>query len=425
VTVVPPPAPAEHGGARPLTIVIVDDSAVQRRFARAAIEADDDLRVVGEARNGRDAVELVHRLRPSAVLMDLHLPVMNGIEAIERIMATLPTPILVCSAFVDGDDRDNAAAALAAGAVDVMEKPGSNRPARDHGDGPDHGAGLDAYADLLRRRLRMAGRVKVITHPRARLGGPVGTMSTRGLSTRGLSTRGPSTSGLSTRGLDGAPRPAGGVATSSPAGSLDGLRPRPVDVIAIGASTGGPQALALVLADLPANLEAAVVVVQHMADGFIEGLAGWLDGLCAMPVRVGALGRCLVPGTVTIAPSGANLVVHGRLRVTIEEPPTSQHHVPGIDVTLRSVADAVGPAAVGVLLTGMGRDGADGLKRMRDSGAFTIAQDEDSSAVYGMPAAAVALDAVDLQLPLTDVSAALLRLTGAPTPEAPSTGAES
>lgn len=403
MTVVPPSAPAEHGGARPLTVVIVDDSAVQRRFARAAIEADRDLRVVGEARNGQDAVDLVHRLRPSAVLMDLHLPVMNGIEAIERIMATRPTPILVYSAFVDGADRDNAAAALAAGAVDVMEKPGSNRAEREHAAGADHGAGLEHYADLLRRRLRMAGRVKVITHPRARLGGPVGTMSTRG--------------------LDGPRRPVGRAATAAPAPSLAGLRARPVDVIAIGASTGGPQALALVLADLPSSLDAAVVVVQHMADGFIEGLASWLDSLCALPVRVGTPGRRLVPGTVTIAPSGGNLVVHDRLRVTTQEPPATQHHVPGIDVTLRSVADAVGPAAIGVLLTGMGRDGADGLKQMRGRGAFTIAQDEESSAVYGMPAAAMALDAVDLQLPLADVSAALRRLTGAAAAEAQSTGA--
>ena len=394
MTVAPPPAPAASGDAQPLTVVIVDDSAVQRRFARAAIEAENDLRVVGEARNGRDAVELVDRLRPSAVLMDLHLPVMNGIEAIERIMAVRPTPILVYSAFVVGDDRDNAAAALSAGAVDVMEKPGGKHPAREPG-------GLDAYAEALRRRLRMAGRVKVITHPRARLGGPVGAMSTRGLD----------------RGRPAAPPRTG---TSVPGASLDDLRPRPVSVIAVGASTGGPQALALVLSALPADLDAAVVVVQHMADGFIEGLAAWLDGLCALPVRVGANGRRLAPGTVTIAPDGRNLVVHDGLRVTTDEPPEGQHHVPGIDVTFGSVADAAGASAVGVLLTGMGRDGAAGLKQLRDRGAFAIAQDEESSAVYGMPAAAVALDAVDLQLPLVDVGPALLRLTGARATEATS-----
>lgn len=383
MTVAPPPAAAEPGGDRPLTVVIVDDSAVQRRFARAAIEADAGLTVVGEARNGRDAIALVDRLRPHAVLMDLHLPVMNGIEAIERIMATRPTPILVYSAFVDGDDRGNAAAALAAGAVDVVEKPGAEHP-----------GGLDGYADSLRRRIRLVSRVKVITHPRGRLGGPAATMSTRRLG-------GPAT-----------PVTARAVA-ASPAGRIAAPAPRDVRIIAIGASTGGPQALSLVLAELPADLDAAVVVVQHMADGFIEGLASWLDGLCPLPVGVGGHGRRLQPGTVTVAPSGLNLVVHDQLRVTTHEPPSSQYHVPGIDVTLSSVADTVGAAAVGVLLTGMGRDGAEGLRRMRDRGALTIAQDEETSAVYGMPAAAMALEAVDVQLSLPEVGAMLRHVVGA------------
>jgi len=385
VTVVPPPADPEPGSGAPVTVVVVDDSAVQRRFARAAIEADSGLTVVGEARNGRDAVALVERLRPQAVLMDLHLPVMNGIEAIERIMATRPTPILVYSAFVDGDDRGNAAAALAAGAVDVMEKPGADDAGR-----------LDTYAESLRRRLRVAGRVKVITHPRARLGG--GTTST-----------------LSMHRLGATPDRRDDVASAvRPAPVLD-LAPRPVQLIAIGASTGGPQALCHLLAELPADLDAAVVVVQHMADGFIEGLAAWLDSTCALPVTVGANGRRLEPGAVTIAPSGLNLVVHDQLRVTTHAPPPSQYHVPGIDVTMSSVAAAVGAEAIGVLLTGMGRDGAAGLKALREAGAFTVAQDEESCAVYGMPAAAMALDAVDLQLPLTDIGTVLRRLSSVAT----------
>jgi chemotaxis response regulator CheB len=183
-----------------------------------------------------------------------------------------------------------------------------------------------------------------------------------------------------------------------------------VKVIAIGASTGGPQALAHLLAELPEDLESAVVIVQHMAEGFIEGLAAWLDGLCPLPVSVGANGRRLAPGTVTVSPSGLNLVVHDQLRVTTHEPPSTQYHVPGIDATLSSVAESCGSSAIGVLLTGMGRDGALGLKRMRDRGAFCIAQDEETCAVYGMPAAAVALGAVDLQLPLVEVGPAIRQL---------------
>jgi two-component system chemotaxis response regulator CheB len=147
-----------------------------------------------------------------------------------------------------------------------------------------------------------------------------------------------------------------------------------------------------------------------MADGVIEGLAAWLDGICPLPVTVGQSGRRLSPGTVTVAPSGLNLVVHDHLRVTTHNPPLSQYHVPGIDVTLSSVADAVGADAVGVLLTGMGRDGAAGLKRMRERGAITIAQDEETSAVYGMPAAAVAMGAVELQLSLPEIGPALIEL---------------
>jgi two-component system chemotaxis response regulator CheB len=317
--------------------------------------------------------------------MDLHLPLMNGIEAIERIMATRPTPILVFSAFVDGDDRENAAAALAAGAVDVMEKPRAGDP-----------GGLEDYAEQLRRRLRLAGRVKVITHPRGRLGGP--------------------SAQLSTHRLGGHPRRTPRPVPERVLGSEMELPPRRVDVLAIGASTGGPQALSLVLAALPAELDAAVVVVQHMADGFIEGLAGWLDDLCPLPVTVGAAGQQLIPGSVTIAPSGLNLVVHERLRVTTHVPPATQYHVPGIDVTFSSVAEVAGPRAVAVLLTGMGRDGAAGLKCVRDAGGLTLAQDEETSAVFGMPAAAMELDAVDVQLPLPDIGPTLRRLISAVAP---------
>ena len=361
--------------ARPVTVVVVDDSATQRRFLRAAAEADGDVTVVGEARNGREAVAMVERLRPSVVLMDLDLPVMTGMEAIERIMAASPTPILVCSGFVEGAARSNALEALAAGAVDVLAKPG-----------PADAGGLDAYADALRKRLRVAARVRVITHPRGRLqrtGEPRRLAGTPGR-----------------RPLEAAPPPQR-TAT------------RHVRLIAVGASTGGPQALATVLGGLPADLDQAVLVVQHMAEGFIPGLAAWLDGLVPMPVLVGASGKRLAPGTVTIAPSGGNLLVQDdRLRVLVTPPDPGQFHVPGIDATFTSVAAVLGPAACGVLLTGMGRDGAAGLKLMRERGAVTIGQDEATSAVYGMPAAAYTLGAVEHQLPIDRIADAVLEVVG-------------
>jgi two-component system chemotaxis response regulator CheB len=369
-----------------VTVVVVDDSATQRRFVRTAVAGHAGLEIVGEARNGRDAVALVERLRPTAVLMDLHLPVMNGLEAIERIMATRPTPIIVYSSFVDGDDHMNAASALAAGAIDVMAKPG-----------PEDSSRLEVYAEALRRRLRVAGRVKVITHPRGRL---AVTSTTSSMSTHRLTPLGAGGQAL---------KPRAGSEPPSPTRCdwLDTLAPRTIDLLAIGASTGGPQALARLLAELPETTNTAILVVQHMADGFMEGLASWLDGLCPLPVVVGVHGKRLPRGTVTVAPSGVNFVIHEQLRATAHVPPPGQYHVPGIDTTFTSVANAFGSSAAGVLLTGMGRDGAAGLKKIRNCGGITIGQDESTSAVYGMPAAALALDAVDVQLTLSEIGVAL------------------
>ncbi len=355
------------------SVVVVDDSPVQRRFLRGVIDGDPTMTVVGEARNGKEGVALVRRLRPKVVLMDLDLPVMGGLEAIERIMAASPTPILVYSAHVTGGESANAIEALAAGAVDVMAKPG-----------PDHTGTLDDYADQLRRRIRVAARVRVITHPRGRVHEPLPT-------------------------ADAAPS-----ARPLPVEALvhDPVHPG-VKLLAIGASTGGPQALHTVLRGLPVDLNQAVLVVQHMAEGFIPGLASWLDDLVPMPVVVGSSGRRLQPGTITIAPSGQNLLVQDiRLRTVCVPPEAGQFHVPGIDQCFRSIADALGPDAVGVVLTGMGRDGAAGLKAMRDRGSATLGQDEVTSTVYGMPQAAFACGAVEQQLPVDDIAGALLALVG-------------
>jgi two-component system chemotaxis response regulator CheB len=353
-----------------VSVVLVHDSGVERRFMRTAIDAEAGLDVVGEARTGRDALALVERLRPSVVVLDLDLPGANAIEIVERIMASVPTPILVCSA--EGD-AERAAQALAAGAVDVVARPNAKGP----GAGEDDRA---AYADALRRGVRVAARVRVITHPRGKL------------KSRGFVPVVPERLAA----LGGRPLPV--------------AREGAVDLVAIGTSTGGPQALAHVLGALPEDFTPAVVVVQHMADGFIDGLAGWLDGLCALPVVVGTAGMRLQPQTVTLAPGARNLIVHERMRISIEPPPPTQFHVPGVDATFNSVAASVGPRAIGVLLTGMGRDGACGLKAMRDAGAITIGQDEESSAVWGMPGAAAAAGAVQRTLPLSEIARALVAI---------------
>jgi two-component system chemotaxis response regulator CheB len=369
--------------------VIVDDSAVQRRFLRSALEATGEFTVVGEARNGREGVAMVEKLRPATVLMDLDLPVMNGFEAIERIMAGQPTPIVVYSAFVDDEHSTNAMAALAAGALDVVAKPQWGE-----------GGQLEAYAHDLRRRLRVAARVRVITHPRGRLrdkekASPEpnhGTARPGGLS-------------VQQRQPDGAAK-----AKVAPRSARPTLHQATTTLVAIGASTGGPQALASVLGELPADFAPAVLVVQHMAEGFIPGLVSWLDDIVPLPVVMGASGKRLQPGTVTVAPSGLNLLVRDHMRVVCEPAPERQFHVPGIDASFLSIADSIGPEAIGVMLTGMGRDGAEGLRVMRERGASTIGQDEATSAVYGMPQAAFAAGAVELQLPLPEIGAAIRTL---------------
>jgi len=370
-------------------VVVVDDSPVQRRFLRSMIDADPELSVVGEARTGKEAVALVERLRPLVVLMDLDLPLMNGIEAIERIMATLPTPIVVYSAVVAGPDNVTGLAALAAGAVDIVAKPT-----------PSESEDLEAYAEGLRRRLRVASRVRVITHPRGRL-------RSISLSAPVVTTEEPATAVARVPAARTVDVVAERRDRATPA-PIDA--PRQIDLIAIGVSTGGPQALAGLLSALPGTMTQAVLIVQHMADGFLEGLAQWLDSQCALPVTVGEGGRRLQPGTVTLAPGGLNLIVHERLRVTCEVPPPTQFHIPGIDPTFMSIAHHVGPAAIGVILTGMGRDGAAGLKEMRECGAVTIGQDEPTCAVYGMPGAAKALGALKHERPLPEIAPLLLSL---------------
>ncbi|HSR23736.1 MAG TPA: chemotaxis protein CheB [Candidatus Eisenbacteria bacterium] len=332
-----------------MVVVVVADSRVRARQLRGLLSGPG-FAVAAEACTAQAAEEAVVRHCPDAVLLDLD-PACGGIEAIERIMGTRPTPIVVCGAAAE-----HSRAALAAGAVDVV-------------------GALDAlpsspqYVTALRRHLRVASRVRVITHPRNRL------------RARGLA------------GPASAPDPA----------EQTGLR-----LVVIGASTGGPPALATILADLPPDLPVPVLVVQHMADGFVEGLATWLDGLTPLPVVMAQDGRRLRPGTVHVAPAGTNTVLSHGLRVELRPPPPGQFHVPGVDAAFSSAAATLGDRVLGVLLTGMGRDGAAGLRKLRDSGAMTFGQDEPTSVVWGMPAAAQALGAVEVELALPDIAGAIV-----------------
>ncbi len=353
--------------------------------------------VCGGAQEPVAAEELVVAARPAAVLLDLDLW-SGGLEAIERIMANRATPIVVI-----GPAAEHPEAAIAAGAVDVV--------------GPlDVAPGSAEYAHVVMRHLKIASRVRVITHPRGRL---------RGRGVRGPASQSPLPPVDRREEMAAADEAAAHTDDRVGGGSVPGLaqerirrqvakRPRPMPprhgplVVAIGASTGGPPALATILAELPADLPAAVLVIQHMAEGFVEGLGRWLDGVCAIPVVVAVDGERLQPGQVYLAPANQNLVVRPGFRVGLTDPPPGQYHVPGVDVTFRSVAQVSGQYAVAAILTGMGRDGAAGLKVLRDIGAFTIGQDESTSVVWGMPAAAQEVDAVDLELPLPAIGQAIV-----------------
>lgn len=355
-------------------VVVVDDSPVQRRYLRRLLAAAPDMEVVGEATNGEDVLALVRDTAPDVVVMDLELPRLHGVAAIERVMAERPTPIVAHSGYVDGPHAGNRQAALSAGAIAVVAKPAAGRAE----------SAEDLAAELL-GRIRAAAGAPVITHPRGRLPLPVAA---------------PPGQAPASAPAGPAPQPAHGAGGSA----------TDVDLVVIGASTGGPQVVAATLAALPLGLPAAVLVVQHIAAGFVPGFATWLAGQCALPVSVAHHGGRLAPGTVSVAPSGGNVIVGPGLRVVIEAAPPGQHHVPGIDATFASAARTCGQRAVGVLLTGMGRDGAAGLAALRAAGAMTIAQDERTSTVYGMPAAAVALGAACRQLAAEDIGPALAEL---------------
>ena len=397
---VPPP---------PVRVVVVAATIARARQLERLL-AGPGFAVVGVARGAEESERLVAHAAPAAVLIDLALNA-GGLEAIERIMATRATPIVVV-----GDAAGEPEAALAAGAVDVV--------------GPlDVAPAAPEYAEALRRHLTMASRAPVITHPRARLrartaGGvpaPVTTSPPAAAPPAASAPAAPAPASAAAPAPTPAPAPAPAPAAANGRSveeehatrSRHAARKARPAVVAIGASTGGPPALATILRELPPDLDAAVLVVQHMAEGFLDGLARWLDEASPLVVQVAADGDRVHPGHVYLAPAGRNMLLRPGYRLELAEPSVGQFHVPGVDATFQSVARVCGRRAVGVLLTGMGRDGAVGLQAIRSAGARTIGQDESTCVVYGMPAAARALGAVDAELPLTDVAPAIATAVGA------------
>lgn len=346
-----------------IRVLVVEDSLTIRKHLCEVLAAEPGIVVVGEAEDGKRAIELCQELRPDVITMDMMMPIMSGLSATEYIMAHCPTPILIVSSSTNRGELFKTYDALAAGAVDVLDKP--------LGDEPDA-----AWERKLIAAVRMVTRIRAITHPRARLAGYQRNM----------------------------------MPATAPA--ILGNGKQTCQVIGIGVSTGGPSAIVDILHALPADFALPILLVLHIGEPFGASFADWLDGQSERRVCFAKNGLPVAPlaGMVAMAPPNWHMVVRaGQLRLNQE---AERHSCrPSVDVLFESLAQEYGPAAAACLLTGMGHDGAAGMLAVRNAGGFTIAQDEASCVVYGMPREAVNLGAVERSLPLGEIGPALAALS--------------
>jgi two-component system chemotaxis response regulator CheB len=330
-------------------VLICEDSATFALSLRRFLDTGQDLVVVGVCETGEETLDALERLTPDLVTMDIELPGMGGIRAIEEIMRSHPVPVFVLSAHAQRG-AEKTVSALAAGALDALDK--TRLPFDD-----PHGAAAVA----LRYRLKRLSQVRVGSIPVA--------------------------------------------LPAAPPSTLVHLRRASATVVGIGASTGGPRALDSILSDLPDDFPLPVLVVQHISKGFIGGLIRWLDTRTPLPVGLAVEGEPARPG-IWFAPDDAHLVLTPEMRFALDRETVVGPHRPSVDVLLNSLASSAGAGAIGVVLTGMGRDGAKGVDALRRSGGCVVAQDEATSAVFGMPKAAVEAGA-RIVLPISQIASAL------------------
>jgi two-component system chemotaxis response regulator CheB len=340
-----------------IKVLIVDDSPVARELIEHVLSSDPEIVVIGYARNGTEAIAAMEHKRPDVVTMDVHMPGIDGFQTTYRIMTEHPVPVIIVTASLDPETDSATFRALEAGALAILPKP----PGLGH---PDH---MRAAAELL-KTVKLMSEVRVVRR---------------------------------------AIRPG----TSQQQRALKAeVAPARIRAVAIGASTGGPVVIQSILASLPVGFPAPLLVVQHMAEEFIGGFARWLANSCSIEVKLGVKGERITPGTAYVANGGLDMGVDELDRITLVPGKPGQSLCPSVSYLFHNMAERFGKEAVGILLTGMGSDGAQGLKLMQEKGALTIAQDEESCVIYGMPGEAVKLKAAQHVLPPDAIVAMLQAL---------------
>jgi two-component system chemotaxis response regulator CheB len=326
--------------------MVVEDSAVIREFLVHILGSEPGIQVVGTANDGQEAIEAMERMKPDIVTMDIHMPRVDGLEATRRIMETYPVPIVIVSGASDSE-MNLTFQATEAGAVAFVPRP----------TGFGHPTHETTTAELV-KTVKLMAEIKVVRRWPKRAG-----------------------------------------ASAAPAPSLNVRLPQNIRVVAIGASTGGPSVLQTILAGLPKDFNVPLLIVQHMTPDFIKGFIEWLSLTSVLPIRLAVQDESILPGHVYVAADDAHMKVTRGGRISLTRDPPENGLRPSVAHLFRSVAEAYGNEAVAGLLTGMGRDGANELKLLKDKGAATFAQDKDSSVVHGMAGEAIKLNAATWVLP--------------------------
>lgn len=342
-------------------VLIVDDSPLITKVLTNILNSDPQILIVGTVSNGKEALEVIPGLKPDLITMDIEMPVMDGLEATKQIMAYYPTPILVVSATIFKGGTDKVFKAIYYGALDIMDK----------GRIEFIGEKDKKFSLELIEKIKFLSKIRVMAHPLAKFEGRKHVVPFK---------------------------PSKGVASGK--------------IVAIVVSTGGPQALFEILKMIPADLPCGVVVVQHIVTGFVEGLAEWLNSQCGITVKVAHDFEEIKPATVYIAPCDLQMRVNADKKISLTDEPAVGNHKPSGDILLESVAKVYGAGAVAVILTGMGSDGAQGMKAIRQRHGKTIAQDEKSCVVFGMPKAAIDLGVIDSVVSLEKIAETIVCMLG-------------